>query len=223
MVPEDDPGQPLAHIPDGVGDADAAGLPTAGLTALACVERLGVTDGSTVAIVGVSGAVGRFAAQLAVLRGARVIGVGSVAHAHLADELKLERYIPYEVEDAAKTLRERYPDGIDVVIDLADDKDAIKTYAGVLRPGGKIASTIRSIDAGFFAQRGLTGLNVNLDESPQSSRDGLNRLAALVAGGDLRVPIAAEHDLENAVEALEEVKAGKVAGKSLLTVEPRDL
>ena len=109
------------------------------------------------------------------------------------------------------------------MLDLASDPEAIKGYADVLKQGGTIGSTIRSIDAGFFKERGLNGLNVNLDESPQSSHDGLRRLAAMVEHGELRVPLAAEHDLEDALEALEEVKAGKVTGKSVLTVEPRNL
>jgi len=223
VVPEDGKGQPIAHIPDSVGDADAAGLPTAGLTALAAIERMNVGAGSTLAIVGVTGSVGQFATQLAKNRGAEVIGVGSVSHTEFQQKLGLELYIPYEVEEATQTLRRRYPDGVDFVLDLASDPEAIKGYADVLKQGGTIGSTIRSIDAGFFKERGLNGLNVNLDESPQSSHDGLRRLAAMVEHGELRVPLAAEHDLEDALEALEEVKAGKVTGKSVLTVEPRNL
>ena len=45
VVPQDGKGQPIAHIPDSVGDADAAGLPTAGLTALAAIERMNVGAG----------------------------------------------------------------------------------------------------------------------------------------------------------------------------------
>ena len=71
LVPEDGRGQPMAHIPDGVGDADAAGLPTAGLTALACIERTNLKAGDRLAIVGVTGAVGQFATQLAKAREAR--------------------------------------------------------------------------------------------------------------------------------------------------------
>ena len=129
MLPEDDDRQPLAHVPDGVGDADAAGLPTAGLTALACIERTNVGEGAIVAIVGVAGSVGRFAAQLAKLRGARVIGVGSVEQTDIQMKLGLEAYIAYEVEDAAKTLRERYPDGIDFVL----DRRATRTRSRVTR------------------------------------------------------------------------------------------
>ena len=54
------------------------------------------------------------------------------------------------------------------MLDLASDPEAIKGYADVLKQGGTIGSTIRSIDAGFFKERGLNGLNVNLDESQQS-------------------------------------------------------
>jgi NADPH:quinone reductase-like Zn-dependent oxidoreductase len=223
MVPEDGTGQPLAHIPDGVGDADAAGLPTAGLTALAAIERMDIKARDTLAIVGVTGAVGQFATQLAKVRGARVIGVGSAAHASLGSALGLERYIAYDSEDVVSVLRQRYPEGIDALLDLVDDAQGLERFVDVVRRGGMIASTIRnSIEPGVFEKRDRVGLSVNLDESPQSSHDGLRRIVALVESGSLRVPIAAEHDLESGIEALAEVKAGKVTGKSLLTVEPRD-
>ena len=67
-------GEPIAPIPDGVSDEQAAALPTAGLTALASLEILGVRQGSTVLILGASGGVGGFATQIAHHRGARVIG-----------------------------------------------------------------------------------------------------------------------------------------------------
>jgi NADPH:quinone reductase-like Zn-dependent oxidoreductase len=220
MLPHDDAAQPLAHIPDAVGDADAAGLPTAGLTALACVERCGISRGNTVAIVGVTGAVGQFAAQMARNLGARVVGTGSAAHVAVAETLGLDRFVPYEIEDFVKILREEYDGNVDVVIDLADDGEQIGAYADVVREGGTIASTIHAVDEAFFTERGRRGLNVNLDDSPQSSHDGLRRIAAMVERGELRVPIAAEHDLNSALEALDDVKGGKVAGKVLLTVEP---
>ena len=153
-----------------------------------------------------------------------MIGVGSAAHASLGAALGLERYIAYDSEDVVGVLRQGYPEGIDVLLDLVDDARGIERFVEVVRPGGTLASTIRnSIEPGVFEKRDRVGLSVNLDESPQSSHDGLRRIAAMVESGSLRVPIAAEHDLESGVEALAEVKAGKVTGKSLLTVEPRDL
>jgi NADPH:quinone reductase-like Zn-dependent oxidoreductase len=62
----------LAEIPDGVSDAQAAALPTAGLTALRSLELGGLLLGRRVLVTGAAGGVGRFAVQLAQASGARV-------------------------------------------------------------------------------------------------------------------------------------------------------
>ncbi len=67
IVSEDDP---VAKIPDDVGDADAAALPTAGLTALAALETLQVDKGTKLLVLGATGGVGSFAVQIAADRGA---------------------------------------------------------------------------------------------------------------------------------------------------------
>jgi NADPH:quinone reductase-like Zn-dependent oxidoreductase len=218
LIPEESSSEPLGHIPDDVGDADAAALPTAALTALACVERLQVKAGQTLLIVGVTGAVGQFAAQMALDRGATVIGTGGSAHAEIARALGIADFIAYDREDVVERVRASAPDGVDAVLDLADDAEHIAAMSAVLRKGGTIASTIRAIDEDSFKQRGFHGINVNLEGSPQSSHEGLREVAAMVERGRLRVPIVAERDLTDAVEALELVKSGSVAGKVVLTI-----
>ena len=62
----------LASIPDGVSDAQAATLPTAGLTALRALEIAGLVLGKRVLVTGATGGVGRMAIQLARESGAHV-------------------------------------------------------------------------------------------------------------------------------------------------------
>jgi len=62
----------LAPIPDEVSDAQAATLPTAGLTALRALEVGGLVLGKRVLVTGANGGVGRLAVQLARQSGARV-------------------------------------------------------------------------------------------------------------------------------------------------------
>ncbi|QFU86826.1 NADP-dependent oxidoreductase [Amycolatopsis sp. YIM 10] len=68
-----------APIPPSLGFAEAAALPAAIETAARALDQLGVESGATVLINGASGTVGSAAVQLAVARGARVIGTGSPA------------------------------------------------------------------------------------------------------------------------------------------------
>jgi NADPH:quinone reductase len=55
----------LAPIPDNVSDVQAAALPTAGITALRCLEVAGLVLAKPVLITGATGGVGRLAVQLA--------------------------------------------------------------------------------------------------------------------------------------------------------------
>jgi NADPH2:quinone reductase len=75
----------LAPIPDGVTDAQAATLPTAGLTALRALEVAGLVLGKRVLVTGATGGVGRIAIQLARESGAHV--TASVRDAAAAEEL----------------------------------------------------------------------------------------------------------------------------------------
>ena len=57
--------EPLARIPDGVADDQAAALPTSAVTALRTVEVLGITKGQHVVVMGATGGVGGYAVQIA--------------------------------------------------------------------------------------------------------------------------------------------------------------
>src|SRR3954452_5503196 len=71
----------LVVIPAGVSFAQAATLPSAGLTALTALELAGSRVASRVLITGASGGVGRFVVQLAYQGGADVTAVARDAHA----------------------------------------------------------------------------------------------------------------------------------------------
>ncbi len=64
----------VAALPDAVGDAAAATLPVAGLTALHALRQGGLLLGRKVLVDGASGGVGHLACQLAVAAGAQVWG-----------------------------------------------------------------------------------------------------------------------------------------------------
>jgi NADPH:quinone reductase-like Zn-dependent oxidoreductase len=70
----------VARVPAGLSFADAATLPTAGEAAKRGLDLLGVRAGDTVLIHGAGGSVGTVAVQLAIARGATVIGTASEAN-----------------------------------------------------------------------------------------------------------------------------------------------
>ena len=216
-VPEADDQSPICKIPEGVGDADAAALPTAGLTALASVEMLGVKQNTRLLILGVTGGVGSFASQIAHARGAHVIGTGNSAHAAGATSYGVDEYIAYDTTDIADALAKG--DKVDAVIDLVDDEGTIERLQPLLREGGSILSTIGALDPAYWQSRGITAHNLVMNKTPQSSHAGLRELVRMVEDGTVRVKIGAERDLRDAAQALEDSKAGKVDGKMVITVE----
>ncbi len=219
LVPEKSRPEPIAHIPQGVGDADAAALPTAGLTALAALDMMKLAQAQTLVVVGATGGVGSFAAQIAKSRGARVIGTGHSGHESQARELGVDEFIAYNKQSVVDTIKRIVPNGADALLDVVSDGDAIAPMQAAVRPGGWIISTIGSLDIERTKRSGLQASNIVMNETPESSHEGLRELARMVEQGTIRVMIAAERDFRDATQALQQSKSGGITGKLVLTVE----
>lgn len=219
VVPEDDSTQPIAKIPDALGDAEAAALPTAGLTALASLDALGVEAGTKLLILGATGGVGSLAAQMAHDRGAYTIGTARGENEQLARSYGVDEFVAYDREDPMAAIKRSHPGGVDAILDLVDDAERIRSAVDVVREGGRIVSTIGAADVDTFAKRNVTAINLVMLQTPQSSHAGLRALAEMVEQGRLRVPIAAEHALTEAERALEQSKSGQTDGKIVLTID----
>lgn len=106
-------------VPDALSDVEAAAIGIAGLAAwLALVERAGVSPGERVLVLGASGAVGRFAVQIARAVGAeRVVGAARTGSDDL-HELGAHAFVSLaEMEGLTDRLLDAEPRGYDVVID----------------------------------------------------------------------------------------------------------
>lgn len=106
-----------APIPPSLGFIDAAALPVALETATRSLDQLDVKAGSTLFINGASGGIGSTAVQLAVVRGARVIGSASAAS---QDYLRLLGAEPVTyAEGMEERVRALAPGGVDFALDVA--------------------------------------------------------------------------------------------------------
>jgi NADPH:quinone reductase-like Zn-dependent oxidoreductase len=196
----------VAKLPDGVDIVDAGAVPLAGLTAAQLMDAARVAAGDTVLVHAAGGGVGSFAVQLAVLRGARVIGTGSASSHDYLQGLGVE---PVEYGDGlVDGVRNLAPAGVDVVIDLVGGA-ALAATSQLLSAEGRVASIV---DADAVKEFGGRYVFVRPDGVM------LGGLLRHVADGDLRVHLAERFPLERAGDALAASKAGHVRGKVVITV-----
>lgn len=127
------PAASVARIPDGVDFDSAAGLPLAGLTALRSLETLELTAEDTLLIHAASGGVGHLAAQLAVERGATVLGTASEKNHAKLRELGVTP-LTYG-EGLTDRVREAAPGGVTAVADFVGE--VLQDTLAVLNEGGR--------------------------------------------------------------------------------------
>ncbi|MEV0845888.1 NADP-dependent oxidoreductase [Streptomyces sp. NPDC049954] len=106
-----------APLPPSLGFAEAAALPAAVETATRALDQLGVGSGGTLLVNGASGSVGAAAVQLAVARGARVIGTTSPANHDYLRSLGAEP-VTYGA-GLVERVRALAPEGVDLALDVA--------------------------------------------------------------------------------------------------------
>ncbi len=173
------------------------------MRALDLLEAVDVKDGETLLVVGATGGVGSFVVQLAGMRGATVIATARPDENALRD-LGASRTIDYSAGGVADAVLAAYPDGITALIDVVDQKDALTALGSVVHSGGRVASLLGAADIEAFGARDVSATNVNAKPTPEK----LQRLAELVASGDLQVLIQAVYSLDQVEEALEAFKQG---------------
>ncbi len=201
--------------PPSLGWSPAAGLMLAGTTATHTVEATGVHEGDTVLVHGASGGVGLMAVQLAVARGATVIGTAGQSSHDLLRELGATpvTYGP----GLAERVRELAPMGVDVAIDTVGTDEAVDVSVELVPDRRRIAS-IAAFDRGGEAGIRLLGSGPGADAGEDVRMAARTDLAARAGRGDLRVVVAAELPLEQAREAHELQLGGHPAGKIVLVV-----
>jgi NADPH:quinone reductase-like Zn-dependent oxidoreductase len=207
--------EPLARIPEGVTDEQAAALPIAAITALGSLELLGISAGQRVVVMGAAGAVGGYAVQMARSRGANVIATVR-GDADEARSLGAEEVYDTKVGDAIAAIHGAHPEGIEAVLDLVSNSDAIKRDAEILKSGGSLVSTIGAANEAWFAERHVTAHNILGSDNLFSSPQGLNEVAQMLAKGTITARIRSTVDLEGTAQILEKLRSGGLSGKAVI-------
>ncbi|MFZ0157890.1 MAG: NADP-dependent oxidoreductase, partial [Kineosporiaceae bacterium] len=124
--------------PEALSFAQASGLLLTGVTAVHLLTATGVGAGDTVLVHGASGGVGLIVTQLAVARGARVIGTAGAARLDAVRAFGGEP-VTYG-EGVAQRVRELAPSGIDVALDTVGTDEAVDTSIELVTDRSRIAS-----------------------------------------------------------------------------------
>lgn len=184
--------------------AAAAGL--SGATADECLNALGDLSGKTLLVEGAAGGVGSAAVQIALARGATVIGTASEGHHDFLRELGA---IPITYgEGLADRVAAVAPSGVDAALDAAGSGSLAElvTLAGD-------ASRVVSI-----ADMGAAALGVTLISGNANAADTLADVSRLGEAGALTPRVEATYPLEKAGDAQAHVQGGHTGGKVLITV-----
>ncbi|MET9359118.1 NADP-dependent oxidoreductase [Streptomyces sp. NPDC006617] len=201
------PVRTLARKPESWDWLHSACLPLNGLTAYQAIKRIGIGESDTVLIHGAAGGVGTLGVQIAVNRGARVIGTaGERNHDYLRDLGATP--IAYG-EGLADRLRELVPEGADAALDFFGG-DAVAVSRKVVKDPARVASVA---DVTAPEQGGqLVWARANANE--------LTEVAALAESGKLSVPVSGSFPLERAADAWRLLHAdSRARGRIVLDID----
>ena len=177
-----------------------------------------VTAGQHVVVMGAAGRVGGYAVQMARSRGAHVIATVS-GDAGEARHLGAEQVYDSQATDVIDALGAADPDGADAVLDLVSGPDAIRRDAGVIRPAGRLVSTIFAADEGWFAQRQITARNHASRTNPLISPERLTTVAQMLADGTIIARTRSTADLDAAGQVPDQLRRGGLRGKAVIRLQ----
>ena len=203
------PAGALAAAPRTVSLADAAALPSAGLTAWQSLfDHAGLKAGQGILINGAGGAVGGYAVQLAKQAGADVTATASTRSADRIRAYGADRIIDYTATPLPQAAA---GEQFDVVLNLVrTNPEETARLAGLTADGGAfVSTTFPDLDN---AGRGVRVVSV----SARSDAAQLAELVARVDAGDLRIDVAGRRPLTDLPAVHDEAVAGRLAGKTVL-------
>lgn len=202
----------FAAKPAGLSFAQAVALPIAGETAERVLRMLEVGAGDTLLIHGAAGAVGSMAVQLAVARGARVIGTAGEGNQEYLTSLGA---VPTLYGDGlVERVRALAPGGVDAVFDVAGRgalADSVELRGG---------TTERIVTIADY--QGAEKFGIPFSGGPGSSvasPELLADLAEKAASGALKVTVSGTYRLDQAADAQRESEAGHGRGKLVILID----
>lgn len=199
------PQRTVARKPAGLSFEEAAAVPLTGLSAWQCVdEALQVRAGERVLVHAAAGGVGQFAVQIALARGAVVVGTASAGNHDFLRSLGVSEVIDY----AAGPVSAQLSEPVDAVVDLIGG-DAL---ADAPRQVKDVSRVVSIVDGATVLELGGRYVFVR----PEIAH--LDALRDLVDAGALQVDVAETFPLERLADAHRLSETGHTRGKIVVTV-----
>lgn len=203
----------LVRKPAAASFAAASGLFANGTTAVHALDAVGASSGETLLLHGASGGVGWLVAQLARLRGMRVIGTASERNHDVLRGLGVEPVV--YGEGLAERVRALAPDGVDAAIDTVGTDEALTVSLDLAADRARIVTLVNF--AGMLAA-GAKAIGAGPGADPgREVRDAARlTLAKLFRDGVIDVDVARRYPLADVRSAYEYLVTGHAGGKVVL-------
>ena len=199
-----------ARKPEALTWEEAGAAASSVETATRILDALSISPNSTLLVEGASGGVGSVLVQLAIARGARVVGTASQANQDFIVGLGAMA-TTYGIGLAGRVHR-LAPDGVDAAVDVAGQGSVPE----LVRITGDPDRVVTIADFGA-PEHGVRLLHSGPGGGPDG-RHGLAMAANLANAGRFRVPIHHAFPLDQGAQAHRLASAGGVRGKIVLTI-----
>jgi NADPH:quinone reductase len=148
-------------------------------------------------------------------RGAHVVATvrGDVDEAR---GLGAEEVYDTNAVDVIHAVHTSHPDGVDAVLDLVNGPQSIRGDADILKPGGRLVSTIFAADEKWFAERQIAAHNHASSQNPLISPHGLSEVAHMLSEGTISTRIRSTVELDGAGQMLTQLRSGGLHGKAVI-------
>lgn len=208
------PASHVVRVPEKLDSAEAAPLFCAGVTVFRALRQV-VSRGQRVAVFGIGG-LGHLAVQIARELGAEVVAVDvSDEKLSTAQSLGAVAALNAQSGDAGQRLRKQ--GGVHVAMVTSASKAAYDAAFQSLRPAGTLLAVGLPAENICFSPLMMAAREVRIRASAVGTRRDLADVLAMAEAGRIRCQVS-HRELEQANDALMELRSGSVLGRLVLNL-----